>query len=176
MKVAVEGCAHGELERIYETLTHLEQKENVKVDLLLCCGDFQAVRNQDDLNCVAVPQKYREMGTFYKYYSGEKTAPVLTIFIGGNHEASNFLQELPFGGWVAPNIYYLGYAGCVTVAGIRIAGLSGIYKGRDFMKGHYEKPPYSEDTKRSVYHIRNVDVFRFDFPNYQFSFHTNFSH
>ena len=32
--------------------------------------------------------------TFYKYYSGEKTAPVLTIFIGGNHEASNYLWEL----------------------------------------------------------------------------------
>jgi len=44
----------------------------------------------------------------YRYYSGEKKAPVLTIFIGGNHEASNYLQELPYGGWVAPNIYYLG--------------------------------------------------------------------
>ena len=43
-----------------------------------------------------------------RYYSGEKKAPVLTIFIGGNHEASNYLQELPYGGWVAPNIYYLG--------------------------------------------------------------------
>jgi hypothetical protein len=31
--------------------------------------------------------------------------------VGGNHEASNYLQELPYGGWVAPNIYYLGYAG-----------------------------------------------------------------
>lgn len=33
---------------------------------------------------------------------------MLTVFIGGNHEASNHLQELPYGGWVAPNIYYLG--------------------------------------------------------------------
>lgn len=53
----------------------------------------------------------------YRYYNGEKQAPVLTIFIGGNHEASNYLQELPYGGWVAPNIYYLGYAGVVNVAG-----------------------------------------------------------
>ena len=44
----------------------------------------------------------------FRYYSGEKTAPVLTVFIGGNHEASNYLQELPYGGWVAPKIYYLG--------------------------------------------------------------------
>lgn len=46
----------------------------------------------------------------FRYYSGEKKAPVLTIFIGGNHEASNHLQELPYGGWVAPNIYFLGRA------------------------------------------------------------------
>lgn len=44
----------------------------------------------------------------FRYYSGEKKAPILTVFIGGNHEASNHMQELPYGGWVAPNIYYLG--------------------------------------------------------------------
>lgn len=137
MKIAIEGCCHGELDKIYETISCLEKKEGVKVDLLLCCGDFQAVRNEGDLKCMAVPAKYRTMQTFYKsvcwasmsrfengnsegfffltiqlfafrYYSGEKKAPILTIFIGGNHEASNHLQELPYGGWVAPNIYYLG--------------------------------------------------------------------
>lgn len=58
----------------------------------------------------------------YRYYSGEKQAPVLTIFIGGNHEASNYLQELPYGGWVAPNIYYMGRAGVVKVGNLRIGG------------------------------------------------------
>lgn len=96
----------------------------------------------------------------FRYYSGQLVAPVLTIFIGGNHEASNYLQELPFGGWVAPNIYYLGYAGVVNYNGLRIGGISGIYKGRDYQKGHFECSPYGEDTKRSVYHIRNVEVFR----------------
>ncbi|GJQ70894.1 hypothetical protein Trydic_g811 [Trypoxylus dichotomus] len=100
------------------------------------------------------------MCTFYKYYNGEKTAPVLTIFIGGNHEASNYLQELPYGGWVAPNIYYLGYAGVINIAGIRIAGISGIYKSNDYMRGHYEVPPYNEYSIRSVYHIRNLEIFR----------------
>nr|KAG5713717.1 hypothetical protein BaRGS_024344 [Batillaria attramentaria] len=70
------------------------------------------------------------------------------------------MQELPYGGWVAKNIYYLGYAGVIQVGGVRIGGLSGIYKARDFNKGHYEHPPYTEDTKRSVYHIRNLEVFR----------------
>lgn len=95
-----------------------------------------------------------------RYYSGEKVAPILTIFIGGNHEASNYLQELPFGGWVAPNIYYLGYASVLNFKGVRIGGLSGIYKGFDYFKGHFECPPYNENTKRSVYHYRQQETYR----------------
>ena len=29
-----------------------------------------------------------------RYYTGEKTAPILTLVIGGNHEASNYMWEL----------------------------------------------------------------------------------
>ena len=43
---------------------------------------------------MAVPQKYKQLGQFYKYYIGETIAPLLTIVIGGNHEASNYLWEL----------------------------------------------------------------------------------
>ena len=95
-----------------------------------------------------------------RYYSGEKKAPVLTIFIGGNHEASNYLQELPYGGWVAPNIYYLGYAGVVNVKNLRIGGISGIFKPFDYMKGHHERAPFDKSSLRSVYHVRNIEVFR----------------
>lgn len=160
MKIAVEGCAHGELERIYDTIEGIEKDGGTKIDLLLCCGDFQSTRNLEDLQTMAVPKKYLDMCSFYKYYSGELVAPVLTIFIGGNHEASNYLQELPYGGWVAPNIYYLGYAGVVNVNGVRIAGISGIFKGHDFLRGHHEFPPYTESTCRSVYHVRQLEVFR----------------
>jgi len=160
MLIAVEGCAHGELDKIYETVGQLERQRNVKVDLLICCGDFQSVRNEADLQCMAVPPKFRQMCSFYKYYSGEAVAPILTIFIGGNHEASNYLQELAYGGWVAPNIYYLGYAGVVKIGGIRIAGISGIYKGYNYFKGHHEIAPYDNSTMKSVYHVRNLEVYR----------------
>lgn len=66
MRIAVEGCCHGELEKIYEALLRLQSKDGVAIDLLLCCGDFQAVRNEDDLTCMSVPDKYKVMGTFYK--------------------------------------------------------------------------------------------------------------
>ncbi|CAL1544742.1 unnamed protein product, partial [Lymnaea stagnalis] len=160
MKIAVEGCCHGELDKIYESVAELEKQNGFKIDLLLICGDFQAVRHFDDFQALAVPPKYQQLNTFYKYYSGEKTAPVLTVFIGGNHEASNYMQELPYGGWVAPNIYYMGYAGLIQVGGLRIGGISGIFKGHDYNRGHHERPPYDDNTKRSVYHIRNLEVFR----------------
>nr|XP_037858751.1 lariat debranching enzyme isoform X3 [Chlorocebus sabaeus] len=160
MRVAVAGCCHGELDKIYETLALAERRGPGPVDLLLCCGDFQAVRNEADLRCMAVPPKYRHMQTFYRYYSGEKKAPVLTLFIGGNHEASNHLQELPYGGWVAPNIYYLGLAGVVKYRGVRIGGISGIFKSHDYRKGHFECPPYNSSTIRSIYHVRNIEVYK----------------
>lgn len=41
------------------------------------------------------------------------------------------------GGWVAPNIYYLGTAGSVLVNGLRISGASGIFKSHDYHKGAF---------------------------------------
>ncbi|KYF38667.1 Ser/Thr phosphatase family protein, partial [Toxoplasma gondii ARI] len=41
MKIAIEGCCHGELDAIYSSLARLEEMHKMKVDLLICCGDFQ---------------------------------------------------------------------------------------------------------------------------------------
>lgn len=160
MRIAIEGCAHGELEAIYASIQEAERVEGFKVDLLLCCGDFQAVRNEYDLGCLAVKDKYRTMNSFHKYYSGELVAPVTTIFIGGNHEASNHLKELQHGGWMCPNIYYLGHSGVVNFGGLRIAGVSGIFKGYHFRKGYFEKLPYSDEDLRSVYHMRELEILK----------------
>ena len=53
---------------------------------------------------MSVPMKFREIEDFHEYYSGNRKAPYLTIFIGGNHEASNHMAELFYGSWAAPNI------------------------------------------------------------------------
>nr|CAD2177492.1 unnamed protein product [Meloidogyne enterolobii] len=161
LHVAVAGCSHGQMDTIYERLTNVEKQRNVKFDLLLCCGDFQAIRNHGDLHYFHAPPHHRKLGTFYKYYSGEKTAPILTLFIGGNHESSGYMAELPYGGWVAPNIWYMGYASVIQFAGLRIAGLSGIFKSNDYNKGHFERPPFQEHgSVVSAYHVRSIDVFR----------------
>ncbi|PYI11496.1 RNA lariat debranching enzyme [Aspergillus sclerotiicarbonarius CBS 121057] len=159
IRVALEGCGHGCLHDIYASVARAaELKGWDGVDLVIIGGDFQAVRNSNDLACMSVPKKYRELGDFHEYYSGQRTAPYLTIFIGGNHEAGNHLFELYYGGWVAPNIYYLGAANVLRCGPLRIAGMSGIWKGYDYRKPHFERLPYNRDDIQSIYHVRELDV------------------
>ncbi|KAF2482990.1 lariat debranching enzyme, C-terminal domain-containing protein [Neohortaea acidophila] len=159
IRLAVEGCGHGTLHAIYASVAEAcKRKHWPDVDLLIIGGDFQAVRNAYDLNCVSMPPKYREMADFHEYYSGQRVAPYLTVFVGGNHEASNHLFELYYGGWVAPNIYYMGAANVLRLGPLRIAGLSGIWKGYDYRKPHFERLPYNENDLKSIYHVRERDV------------------
>ncbi|VDM41547.1 unnamed protein product [Toxocara canis] len=141
LHVAVAGCSHGEMDKIYASLAEIERIHGFKFDLLISCGDYQARQFL-----------FPEIG---------RTAPVLTVFVGGNHEASGFLQELPNGGWVAPRIFYMGHANVVQFAGLRIAGLSGIFNKLHYDTGHWERPPFHEcGGVVSAYHVRSVDVFR----------------
>lgn len=161
LKIAVEGCGHGSLNLIYSTIEKQCASRGWTIydlDFLIICGDFQAMRNERDLNCMSVPKRFRSMENFHEYYSGEKKAPVLTLVIGGNHEASNYLSELYYGGWLAPNIYYLGDVGVVRYGPYRIAGMSGIYYRPDYGKSHYEQLPYDRNEMRTIYHVRECDV------------------
>lgn len=162
MKIAVQGCGHGDLHAIYRALSALEARTGDKADLLLVCGDFQALRHAKDLATLACPPKYRRMGDFADYWSGRSVAPLPTIFIGGNHEASRHLWEVYHGGWVAPQIYFLGYSGVVKVGGLRIGGISGLYHPAHYRLGYFEAASrdaeLDETTKRSIYHTREVEV------------------
>ena len=46
-----------------------------------------------------------------RYYTGEKVAPLLTVVIGGNHEASNYLWEL----WATLRIFFVGVSHCSMI-------------------------------------------------------------
>nr|GAT52871.1 RNA lariat debranching enzyme [Mycena chlorophos] len=165
MRIAVVGCSHGHLDQIYKTIHRVDQEAKrrgeLPVELLLCCGDFQAHRGNADLYTMKAPAKFRLLNDFHNYYAGRKRAPVLTLVIGGNHEATSHLWECYHGGWLAPNIYFLGQAGSVLVDGwLRVAGASGIWKACDWKKGHFERIPYIPSTLSSAYHVREYDTTR----------------
>lgn len=113
---------------------------------------------------MAVPEKYREMGEFQDFYLKKKKAPYQTIFIGGNHEASNYLRDLYYGGWACENIYFLGISGVVDIikeetgAKLTLAGISGIFKYFDYRRPYNETQPYSENDIKSMYHLREFEV------------------
>ncbi|GKT56863.1 unnamed protein product [Colletotrichum tofieldiae] len=159
VRIAVEGCGHGTLNAIYAAVAaSCEARGWDGVDILIIGGDFQAARNAADLTVMSVPAKYRELGDFWEYYAGHRTAPYLTVFAGGNHEAASHMWELFYGGWAAPNIYYLGAANVLRLGPLRIAGMSGIWKGFDYRKAHHERLPMGLDEIKSFYHVREVDV------------------
>lgn len=159
MRIAIQGCGHGDLNAIYAKLAQLCGGAGLP-DALIVCGDFQAIRNGSDLVTMACPPRYRQMGDFCEYYTGRRVAPLLTLFIGGNHEASAHMAELYHGGWVAPNIYFLGYANVVRLGELRIGAISGLHHERDYERGYWESPPYTESSIRSIYHTRAFDVRR----------------
>lgn len=154
------GCAHGELDAIYAAIDEVQRVNNIQVELIICPGDFQAVRHAADLEFMSCPPKFKDMRSFWKYYAGKSTATIPTLFVGGNHEASNHLQQIPLGGLVAPNMYFLGNAGVVSFRGLRIGGISGVYTQHNYEKERFEQPPYPRNQKKSVYHTRKQDVDR----------------
>ncbi|KAJ2383198.1 hypothetical protein GGI05_005392, partial [Coemansia sp. RSA 2603] len=158
--IAVEGCCHGMLDAIYEQVRVREQQLGRRIDLLIICGDFQAIRNPTDLETMSCPDKYKQLGGFFRYYNRARTAPVPTLFVGGNHEAGNHLRELYYGGWVAPNIFYMGASGVVRFGSLRIGGISGIYKDFDYAKGYYERPPFRGHSRASMHHVRAYEAFK----------------
>ena len=62
----------------------LTQQQDVRdlltVGLTQSSWYLEAVRNYDDLTCLACPDKYKQLNTFWRYYSGSARAPYLTLF------------------------------------------------------------------------------------------------
>jgi lariat debranching enzyme len=85
---------HGHLNMMYQELRQWEEANKGRIDIVLCCGDFQAMRTKIDLNDMACPDKYLKMGDFWEYFEKKKKAPYLTLVVGGNHESSKFLSDL----------------------------------------------------------------------------------
>ena len=69
--------------------------------------------------------------------------------------------QLYYGGFVAPNMYFLGLSGCVRFGDLRVAGLSGIYKSGDYCRPYSGCPPYrTPGALKGAYHVRELDVWK----------------
>lgn len=156
MNIAVFGDLHGNWGDFCRIARELNQK--VKLDAILQCGDAQPIRSDEDLAFVSTPAKYRNPGDFVKVLDGSITIPVQMLFIGGNHEPYNFLDQHMEGGFIAGRLYYLGRAGFRMLdERISVSGLSGVYSPK-----YFEKPrllwPYNESKRKQATYFNEAEV------------------
>ncbi|MDQ4075347.1 MAG: metallophosphoesterase [Chloroflexota bacterium] len=142
---AAVGDIHGDHVLLVERLDEVIGELGRPLDFVLQVGDFEPTRDEADLATIAGPESRRKLGSFHRVLSGELHYPSEVIFIGGNHEPYGWLEEFPEGGEMVPGIYYMGRAGVIERAGLRIAGLTGIHSPK-----RYELPIPEEWSHRKT--------------------------
>ncbi len=125
---AVVGDVHGAMRTMIRLLNGWEKSTKRRIDFVLQVGDFEPHRDEADLSTMAAPARYRHLGDFPLFARGESEFPWPLWFIGGNHEPYGWLSTMETGGEVAHNCSFIGRANIVSVADIRVAGLSGIFR------------------------------------------------
>lgn len=155
MRIAIFGDIHGHWISFRDAVLRLHAE--APLDLVLQVGDAQPVRDERDLAYMPVPERYRALGDYALIQ--HDPWPIPTLFIGGNHEPWNVLEALPEGGFLQPNLEYLGRSGIRTFDSLRIAGLSGVHSPRAFDKPRHPWP-FPPDQARDASYYRRGDLDR----------------
>jgi Icc-related predicted phosphoesterase len=148
---AAAGDTHGHMHLMVERVKHLSVQTGITPSFVLQVGDFQPLRNLDDLDSMNAPEHYRQLGDFPEFASGKSTSPWPVWFIAGNHEPFYHLDQHLKGFTLALNCHYLGRAGRVTVEGLVVAGLSGIYSEKHFQEKRTPARLKDQNWKRRGY-------------------------
>jgi Icc-related predicted phosphoesterase len=163
---AAVGDVHGSMRMMVRLVEAKARKARRKVSFVLQVGDFESIRDDEDLATVHGPAKYRKPGDFARYVRGEEQFPWPLYFIGGNHEAHRYLESFPQGGAVAPRCHYVGRVGAFEAGGLRVAGLSGIHEPRQFRslrpevftRGYRNYPYFNEGDIEQAIELGSADV------------------
>jgi len=163
-RVMFVGDIHGSIDHMYSVACNWERQHNKQLDMIVQVGDFETVRDENDLRFVVGPKKHRKLGDFHKFHSGKSKAPIPTYFIAGNHENFDFLdQHYPHGFEVAHNIHYLGRSGVKDFGEFTLAYLTGIENPKYFDRAKEFKPDgngslYSNKTRKRATYCNREEV------------------
>ncbi len=125
---AAVGDLHGQVYEMLSLLKEWKSKHCQSLAFILQVGDFEPHRDRVDLATMDAPSKYKKLGDFPDFYAGKSQFDCPIWFIGGNHEPYGFLDRIPQGAEIVPNCHYLGRVGSIELAGLKIVGISGIYR------------------------------------------------
>ncbi len=128
------GDVHGSISAMFKLVRQWESEYNTRIDFILQVGDFEPHRSVEDLKTMDAPSKYKKLGDFPDFYVRKKKFTHPVWFIGGNHEPYGFLDLIPDGSEISPNCHYLGRVNSIELLGLKIVGVSGIYKEEVFNK------------------------------------------
>jgi Icc-related predicted phosphoesterase len=145
------GDIHGRFHRVRIWLDALEEALGRAADAVLAVGDVEAFATADDHRRKAA--KRTMPAEFAAFARGESRMPRPFYFIGGNNEDFESLHQMPEGGEVAPGVHYLGRVGEATIAGIRVAWLSGIYAPK-WLETPLQAPTTAATRKQAGYFRR----------------------
>lgn len=155
---AAVGDVHGHHHEMVRLISERESRTGKRITFVLQVGDFEPHRNEADLATMAAPAKYRVLGDFPDFYSGEFRFPWPVYFIGGNHEPYGFLDTTPQGVKIAENCVYLGRAGTVQISGLRVVGLSGIFNYDNFSVARPSVAELATRKKKDYTYFNKEDV------------------
>lgn len=171
--IAVNGCLHGDFSKLLSLISPSTR-------LLILLGDLQLLSTKQDLSTCSIPYKYTYNGNVQKisdYHRLLKNDPMdelaqkfnrinCVIGIGGNHENMGLLEKFPYGGFVNENFFFMGHCNIISYNGLRIAGISGIFKSEDLYRDReygfkqIERGDYNwwRRNKVSSYHVRFFEL------------------
>ena len=167
MYIAALGDVHGhwrEAVSLVEAACAVAGVTPADLTAILQVGDAEALRDEAEIDQVPGPSKYRKLGDFVDVISGRVVMPAPLYFIAGNHEpfaaldADGGLVER-HGEW-GPNVTYLGRAGLVTIGGLRVGFLSGIWGESTYQRAQDSHLKFREGKHASHYLPSDLAIVR----------------
>ncbi|MEQ6897896.1 metallophosphoesterase family protein [Microbacterium sp. KR10-403] len=129
---AVAGDIHGRWAGLADDVRVAERflPDGAELAAVFQVGDAEPTADEDQLAEVHIKPERRRLSDFADVVAGRIRFPAPVYFIGGNHEPWRTLDEnggvVVGGPRLAPDVWFLGRAGHVHVAGLDVAFLSGI--------------------------------------------------
>lgn len=164
MILCAAGDIHGAINRMYDDVLALEAKLGVCFEAVLHVGDFGIWPEPDRVD--KATRKHEGAGDFAAWYSERRAVPRKTVFIKGNHEDFDWLDEQR-SNEILPGLHYLRNGRTIDLGEgrdvVRVGGLGGCYAPSDYdrkskqLQGT-EKAHYTREEIEALGRHTGIDV------------------
>ena len=164
MLICAAGDIHGAINRMYDEILVFEGTLGMRFDYVLHVGDFGIWPDPGRID--KATRKHDGAGDFASWFRERRATPRHTVFIKGNHEDFDWLDE-QLSDEILPGLFYLRNGRTMDLGegrnGVRIGGLGGCYSPSDYPKRSKqlrgaEKAHYTHDEIEALTKQAGIDV------------------